>query len=71
MLVKFFTFFHLVDQNVIAGTLLYNLPEPDAFFAMDRLVMHNFPLYWLPSLDGASAGCKACLLCLIEWISDI
>jgi hypothetical protein len=45
-------------QNVLAGTLLYNFPEPDAFFAMDRLIMHYFPLYWLPTLDGATAGCK-------------
>jgi hypothetical protein len=44
-------------MNVIAGTLLYNMPEPDAFFCFDALVMQSCPLYWLPTLEGAHAAC--------------
>lgn len=36
---------------------------------MDRLIMNYFPLYWLPSLDGATAGCKVCVFCALFHVS--
>jgi hypothetical protein len=39
---------------------LYNMPEPDAFFAFDQIIMRSCPLYFLPALDGAHAACQVC-----------
>lgn len=53
-------------MNVIAGMLLYVMPEPDAFECFSSLVLEHLPLYYTTSMKGVYRGVELLSLCLKE-----
>ena len=51
-------------MNAIAGSLLYVLPEIDAFFTLNVLLTRHCPGYITPNLDGVHVGCDLFIRCL-------
>jgi len=58
-------------MNAISGPFLYCMSEVDAFYAFTKFIRQKFPLYWLSSHLGASAGCELVDLCLSALDKDL
>ena len=57
-------FRYLQGMNAVAGPFLYCMGELDAYFAFSRFIKTYCPMYWVPQMYGARAGCDLIDQCL-------
>jgi len=50
---------YVQGMDVLAGGMLFVMPEIDAFAGISRLINECFPLYWITSENGAMVGAYA------------
>lgn len=51
-------------MNAVAGPFLYCMGELDAYFAFSKFIKIYCPMYWVPQMFGARAGCHLIDRCL-------